>query len=59
METIIVALIFILVGCLAFFKGRINLENTDIHFSGTTSRIIGLILFGIGIGLLIFILNHA
>lgn len=53
-EKIAVGSIFILGGAGALLKSRINLEETDIFFTGITARIIGLVFIGIGICVLLF-----
>jgi hypothetical protein len=53
-EKIAVGSVFVLVGIVAFLKRRINLENTNIYFTGINARLIGLVLIGIGICVLLF-----
>jgi hypothetical protein len=53
-EKIAVGSIFVLVGTFTFLKRRINLENTNIFFTGINARVIGLVLIGIGICVLLF-----
>jgi len=53
-EKIAVGSIFILVGAGALLKRHINLENTNIYFTGVNASVIGLLLIGIGICVLLF-----